>query len=331
MGREGHTGTPPDRVFGIEEKDEFGHGTGKQIQSSAADGFVTAEGKYGYLVVDPVTGKYTYTLYNGENGKPGKVQDLAEGQMEKEEFNVMLNGTRTNSKITITIHGTNDIPTLEIKGEDWNITQGGELSIGGTFTVSDNDRDAGENQTFRIEGGKPRAPTARNMTPRHGCRGSHTAEGSTPATFTTDYGKLTLDPATGQWKYELDNTNEEIQQLNAGEKKFETFDVTVTDEHGATSTQTITVTITGTNDIPVIDTEQSDFHLAFKEQGVYQPTEGGDGNAPTTGGGIGEGQHQTGTLSGKIYASDIDKENGPVPTDHDVNKLNFHVEHAGST
>ena len=61
---EGHTGTPPDRVFGIEEKDEFGHGTGKQIQSSAADGFVTAEGKYGYLVVDPVTGKYTYTLYS---------------------------------------------------------------------------------------------------------------------------------------------------------------------------------------------------------------------------------------------------------------------------
>ncbi|MFQ8735025.1 MAG: hypothetical protein ACLSAH_02215 [Bilophila wadsworthia] len=54
---EGHTGTPPDRVFGIEEKDEFGLGTGKQIQSSAADGFVTAEGKYGYLIIDPVTGK----------------------------------------------------------------------------------------------------------------------------------------------------------------------------------------------------------------------------------------------------------------------------------
>lgn len=71
-------------------------GTEPESKSRAApaDGFVTAEGKYGYLVVDPVTGKYTYTLYNGENGKPGTVQNLAEGQMEKEEFNVMLNGTR---------------------------------------------------------------------------------------------------------------------------------------------------------------------------------------------------------------------------------------------
>ena len=66
---EGHTGTPPDRVFGIEEKDEFGLGTGKQIQSSAADGFVTAEGKYGYLIIDPVTGKYTYTLYNASRAR----------------------------------------------------------------------------------------------------------------------------------------------------------------------------------------------------------------------------------------------------------------------
>ena len=83
-----------------------------------------------------------------------------------------------------------------------------------------------------------------------------------------------------------------------GETKVETFEVTVTDEHGATSTQTITVTITGTNDIPVIDTDQSNFHLDFKEQGVYQPSENGDGNTPTTPGGTGEGQHQTGTLSG---------------------------------
>lgn len=113
MGRRRPHRNASDRVFGIEEKDEFGHGTGKQIQSSAADGFVTAEGKYGYLVVDPVTGKYTYTLYNGENGKPGKVQDLAEGQTEKEDFDVMLNGKETGSKITITIHGTNDAPVID--------------------------------------------------------------------------------------------------------------------------------------------------------------------------------------------------------------------------
>ena len=77
--------------------------------------------------------------------------------------------------------------------------------------------------------------------------------------------------ATGQWTYALNNASDKVQQLNAGETKVETFEVTVTDEHGATSTQTISVTITGTNDIPVIDTDQSNFHLDFKEQGVYQP------------------------------------------------------------
>ena len=140
---EGHTGTPPDRVFGIEEKDEFGLGTGKQIQSSAADGFVTAEGKYGYLIVDPVTGKYTYTLYNGENGKPGKVQDLAEGQTVKEDFDVMLNGKETDSKITITIHGTNDAPVID-SYQNMTIQEGddglGNLTTSETLKAHDIDK-----------------------------------------------------------------------------------------------------------------------------------------------------------------------------------------------
>ena len=191
--------------------------------------------------------------------------------------------------------------------------------MGGTFAVQDPDSDSGQNQTFHIEGGS-NTPAADGTSPSDG---SHSATGSTDATFTTDYGKLTLDPATGQWTYALNNASDKVQQLNAGETKVETFEVTVTDEHGATSTQTITVTITGTNDIPVIDTDQSNFHLDFKEQGVYQPSENGDGNTPTTPGGTGEGQHQTGTLSGKIFASDADKENGAGSTEHDVNKLNL--------
>ena len=235
-------------------------------------------------------------------------------------------GGLATQEITVTLTGTNDRPELSIANAAQGIHED-TASVGGTFAVQDPDSDSGQNQTFHIEGGS-NTPAADGTSPSDG---SHSATGSTDATFTTDYGKLTLDPATGQWTYALNNASDKVQQLNAGETKVETFEVTVTDEHGATSTQTITVTITGTNDIPVIDTDQSNFHLDFKEQGVYQPSENGGGNTPTTPGGTGEGQHQTGTLSGRIFASDADKENGAGSTEHDVNKLNFHVEHAGSS
>ena len=279
-------------------------------------------------------GSYEYTLNNknpGEAGADGNaVNNLALGQTVTETFTVYVTDAQTGRSvpqtITVTINGTNDRPELSIANAAQGIHED-TASVGGTFAVQDPDSDSGQNQTFHIEGGS-NTPAADGTSPSDG---SHSATGSTDATFTTDYGKLTLDPATGQWTYALNNASDKVQQLNAGETKVETFEVTVTDEHGATSTQTITVTITGTNDIPVIDTDQSNFHLDFKEQGVYQPSENGDGNTPTTPGGTGEGQHQTGTLSGKIFASDADKENGAGSTEHDVNKLNFHVEHAGSS
>ena len=295
-------------------------------------GFIDANGAqvtsivtpYGVMAMAP-DGTYTYTIDNADPDTNG----LALGETRTETFTVYVSDGRgglTTQEITVTLTGTNDRPELSIANAAQGIHED-TASVGGTFAVQDPDSDSGQNQTFHIEGGS-NTPAADGTSPSDG---SHSATGSTDATFTTDYGTLTLDPASGQWTYALNNASDKVQQLNAGETKVETFEVTVTDEHGATSTQTITVTITGTNDIPVIDTDQSNFHLDFKEQGVYQPSENGDGNTPTTPGGTGEGQHQTGTLSGRIFASDADKENGAGSTEHDVNKLNFHVEHAGSS
>ena len=295
-------------------------------------GFIDANGAqvtsivtpYGVMAMAP-DGTYTYTIDNADPDTNG----LALGETRTETFTVYVSDGRgglATQEITVTLTGTNDRPELSIANAAQGI-QEDTASVGGTFAVQDPDSDSGQNQTFHIEGGS-NTPAADGTSPSDG---SHSATGSTDATFTTDYGKLTLDPATGQWTYALNNASDKVQQLNAGETKVETFEVTVTDEHGATSTQTISVTITGTNDIPVIDTDQSNFHLDFKEQGVYQPSENGGGNTPTTPGGTGEGQHQTGTLSGRIFASDADKENGAGSTEHDVNKLNFHVEHAGSS
>ena len=242
---EGHTGTPPDRVFGIEEKDEFGHGTGKQIQSSAADGFVTAEGKYGYLVVDPVTGKYTYTLYNGENGKPGKVQDLAEGQMEKEEFNVMLNGTRTNSKITITIHGTNDAPVID-SYQNMTIQEGddglGNLTTSETLKAHDIDKLLGTD-------GKPLPEGTETSTLKYYFEGGNN-------TLTTKYGTVTLTfDKDGNCTYTYTTgkgTTALPDHLPKGESLPDSFIIYVRDAHGEVVKQEITVTINGTNHGPEV-------------------------------------------------------------------------------
>ena len=240
---EGHTGTPPDRVFGIEEKDEFGLGTGKQIQSSAADGFVTAEGKYGYLIIDPVTGKYTYTLYNGENGKPGTVQNLAEGQMEKEEFNVMLNGTRTNSKITITIHGTNDAPVID-SYQNMTIQEGddglGNLTTSGTLKAHDIDKLLGTD-------GKPLPEGTETSTLKY------YFEGGTN-TLTTKYGTVTLTfDKDGNCTYTYTTDGAKLpDHLTEGKTLPDSFIIYVRDAHGEVVKQEITVTINGTNHGPEV-------------------------------------------------------------------------------
>ncbi|MFH6787334.1 MULTISPECIES: VCBS domain-containing protein [Methylobacterium] len=52
------------------------------------------------------------------------------------------------------------------------------------------------------------------------------------------------------WAYTVDATR--LESLAAGESRSETFTVLVTDDQGATASQPVTVTSTGTNDAPVI-------------------------------------------------------------------------------
>jgi VCBS repeat-containing protein len=55
----------------------------------------------------------------------------------------------------------------------------------------------------------------------------------------------------GKWTYNLYNSDADAQGLTAGQQVFETFTVKVTDEHGASDTQTVKIKVTGTNDAPV--------------------------------------------------------------------------------
>ena len=78
--------------------------------------------------------------------------------------------------------------------------------------------------------------------------------------ITASYGTLAWN-ADGSYTYTLDNGNSAVQALDDGQSLSETFTYTLTDGNGGTDTATLTVTINGTNDGPLVSTaipDQSD-------------------------------------------------------------------------
>ncbi len=179
-------------------------------------------------------------------------QDLALGQTR----NVVVQLQATDSHgavsaiedVTITVTGTNDVPLItsdaaaavgsvtESGNEDDGTVVAGTSSIGGTLTASDVD---------------------------NGAVLGWTIQGSATGT----YGSITIDETTGEWTYTLDNSSASTQGLKEGDVKTETFTARVTDEFGAYAEQTITMTVNGTNDVPVITSVASDAEGSVTESG----------------------------------------------------------------
>ncbi|MEB5967447.1 VCBS domain-containing protein, partial [Comamonas testosteroni] len=61
---------------------------------------------------------------------------------------------------------------------------------------------------------------------------------------------------SGNWTYNLDNANQDVQALKSGQSITESFTVTVDDGHGGKATQVVTVTINGTDDGAIITPAQ---------------------------------------------------------------------------
>ncbi len=68
----------------------------------------------------------------------------------------------------------------------------------------------------------------------------------------TTYGIFGIDTNSGEWTFTLDNALSATQGLVEDQVVTETFSVIVTDEHGATDTEMVTIKIQGTNDAPAL-------------------------------------------------------------------------------
>ena len=83
----------------------------------------------------------------------------------------------------------------------------------------------------------------------------------TAATSDNHFGSYTVD-ASGHWSYTLDNNNTTVQGLNVNQSTTDTFKVLTADG----TSQTVSITITGTDDAPVAHDDQiSNAQVAFSE------------------------------------------------------------------
>lgn len=63
-------------------------------------------------------------------------------------------------------------------------------------------------------------------------------------TVAATYGTATINPATGVWSYDLDDSNPAVQALDSGDTLTDTFTVRLSDA-GGSDTQVVSVTISG--------------------------------------------------------------------------------------
>jgi len=184
-------------------------------------------GVYGTFAVNSANGDWTYTLANGTNGTPSVVQSLAVGESHTEVFTVNVSdgvGGTTNQNVTITVTGTNDAPAITSAAQSGAVQEDTTLSVSGSVDASDIDNGAVLSYAAAATAGV--------------------------------YGSIAVNASNGDWTYTLANgtngTASAVQSLAAGESHDEVFTVNVSDGLGGTTSQTVTITVTGTNDAPAI-------------------------------------------------------------------------------
>ncbi|MHC4052307.1 VCBS domain-containing protein [Bradyrhizobium sp. 25ACV] len=192
---------------------------------------------------------WTFTL---DDNDP-VLQSLAEGQTITQVYTVRIDdhhGGTVTRDVTVVITGKNDAPTVTSSAaaatgkviEDTGLT----LSIDGTLAIQDLDLidTHTASAVFKSSSSSAHLPGF--------------VEGA------TNIGTFTIDPsvfesstdtnngATLGWHFTLDNSNAMLQSLAEGQTITQVYTVTFTDNHNATVTQDVTVTITGVNDAPTV-------------------------------------------------------------------------------
>ncbi|WP_417435582.1 VCBS domain-containing protein [Hoeflea sp.] len=197
--------------------------------SFIAQASVAGDNGLGTFTLD-ANGHWTFTA----DGAQAAVQALGANDTLTETFTATSFDGTGSQLVTVTIQGTNDVPVVAAINVTGGVTEAvtpvGDLSDSGTISFTDVDL----SDTHSID------PTA--ITASTGALGSLTASVSKQTTAGLG-GEIT-------WNYTV--AASAVEYLAEGETRVESFTITLDDGHGGTVDRTIEVTVTGTNDVPVI-------------------------------------------------------------------------------
>ncbi|MDR3660706.1 MAG: VCBS domain-containing protein, partial [Mycobacterium sp.] len=181
---------------------------------------VSAAAAYGTASVD-ANGVWHYTVNDS-----GAVDALAVGETLADSFTVQVDdhhGGLATQVVDITINGTNDVPVITSAAQSGTVSEGDDgSSMTATGQVTYSDVDTHDTHAFTVS-----AAAA--------------------------YGAASVD-ANGVWHYTV-NDSGAVDALAVGETLADSFTVQVDDHHGGLATQVVDITINGTNDAPVINTD----------------------------------------------------------------------------
>lgn len=216
------------------------------------DGTYTVEGEKGgiFTITKGADGQFTYTYKAAEGNDSTNYRGIVEDTAKL----TISNGDGAENRVTVDLKArldyANDAPTLT--GEDCKI-----LLAEGSEHVVIEDGGAKMVATGKVQATDPDVDSSgRPDTLTYAIKDSPTGmldymEGG------EKLGTLILGK-DGTYEFHLNTSSEAVQSLGAGETKDISFTVVVSDGHGGTATAQLPITITGTNDAPVISLHNVD-------------------------------------------------------------------------
>ncbi|MBL4834231.1 MAG: VCBS domain-containing protein [Pseudomonas sp.] len=211
------------------------------VGGNAGNVGVALNGNYGSITIGS-DGNYSYTL----NDTSPAVQALAAGQVVTDTFSYTLSdqqGGTDTATLTITIAGTNDAPVISGGPASVALNEvDAGLTSSGDFTISD--IDTSDTVTASVNG-----LAVSGTSDRTDPAAPSDAELQAMLTVTpTAILDGTSTSATLSWNF--DSTSDAFNYLAAGETLVLTYTVRVEDSQGATADETVSITVTGSNDAP---------------------------------------------------------------------------------
>jgi VCBS repeat-containing protein len=199
-------------------------------------------GLYGTFSIS-TDGFWSYTLDNSKD----EVQALAQGQIESESFLIQTAAGKASTTINITITGTNDAPVID--GADTVDSDETNAALTATDTMIISDVDTSDVVTASIEGLVVSGTSNRTDAAAPSDADLLAMLSITPTAILD--GNENSDTLT--WNF--NSGTEVFDYLATGETLVLTYTVQATDDAGTAlnDQETVTLTITGTNDAPVID------------------------------------------------------------------------------